>query len=141
MNFGNTALFQVAKAKMAYLGQRQATLAVNIANVDTPGFKARDVKAPDFKAMMKQARSSSVSTDSTMSRTHKMHLSPASQRGAYTMIDRVDISENNPNRNGVNIDNELQKVAFTQAEYGKVVSIYRKNISLVRTAIGNPNGG
>lgn len=121
---------------MSYLGQKQAALALNVANVDTPGYQARDVKAPDFSAMVNKG---SAMQSSKMTRTHNMHMEAAGQRGnAFPMIDRQGASEHNPNKNGVNIDTELQQVAFTQAEYSKAVSIYRKNISLIRTAIGNP---
>lgn len=123
---------------MGYLGQKQAALALNVANVDTPGFEARDVKEPDFAAMVK--RRSFASNNAMMLRTHPMHMQAAGNKGnAFPMIDRNEMSEHNPDGNGVNIDTELQKVAFTQAEYTKAVSIYRKNLSLIRTAIGNPN--
>lgn len=135
MNFGNTTVFQLAKAKMSYLGQRQSVLAANVANVDTAHYKAQDVKAPDFSKLVKHGSFRS----GTLARTHPSHLQGIGG-GGYQTIERKVLDENNPDGNGVNIDTELQKVAFTQAEYDKVVSIYRKNISLVRTAIGNPNG-
>lgn len=138
MNFGDTTIFQLGKAKMKYLGQRQAVLALNVANVDTPGYRARDVKTPDFKSMVSGVGSAS---SAKMARTHTGHMQPMNNQGSFPIINRRELDEYNPNGNGVNIDTELQKVAFNQAEYDKVVSIYRKNISLIRIAIGNPNSG
>lgn len=39
-------IFSVASRHMEWLSARQAVIAGNIANVNTPGFKARDVSAP-----------------------------------------------------------------------------------------------
>ena len=136
MNFGNSTIFQLTKAKMSYLGQRQAVLAANVANVDTPSYKALDIKAPDFHKLLKTGK-----LDVThMARTHNGHMLPLNNRGAFPVVSRHVIDEHNPDTNGINIDTEIQKVAFNQAEYDKVVSIYRKNLALIRTAIGNPNG-
>lgn len=137
MNFGNTPIFQLVKSKMAYLGQRQTVLASNVANVDTPGYQAKDVKEPNFAAMV---AGKNLPTGK-MVKTNPMHMSAMNQRGAFAVIDRGSLDEYNPNQNGINLDTEMQKVAFTQAEYNKVISIYRKNLSMIRTAVGNPSGG
>jgi len=49
--------------------KRGEVLANNLANADTPGFKARDV---DFRAMMAKAQQEASGFD--MSRTHEGHL-------------------------------------------------------------------
>ena len=43
-------LFRLAERRMHWLDQRQSVLAQNVANVNTPGYKARDV--PDFAATL-----------------------------------------------------------------------------------------
>jgi len=50
-------LFGVHGAALAVRSQRMATLASNIANASTPGFKARDI---DFAAALKGAESGRV---------------------------------------------------------------------------------
>lgn len=61
-----------------------------------------------------------------MWRTDPKHMLPGGQRGAFEMVEMDPAEERNPNDNRVNIDEEIQKVAFTQAEFNKVISIYRK---------------
>ncbi len=136
MNLSNSPVMQLSKAKMRYLGQRQAVLALNIANVDTADYKARDVQEPNFKAMV----GNQALAHEKMLRTNKMHMLPANQQGAFDLVERKVNDERNPNDNRVNIDEEIQKVAFTQSEYNKVTGIYRKNIGLYRMALGSQGG-
>lgn len=138
MNLSNSPVMQLAKAKMNYLGQRQAVLALNIANVDTGDYKARDIKTPDFATMVS---GNGQQAHSKMLRTNPMHMLPAGDDGGYKVVERADKDERNPDDNRINIDDEIQKVALTQSEYNKVISIYRKNISLYRIALGNQNAG
>ena len=48
MNLGNLNVFSAATVKMGWLNQRQTVLAQNIANADTPNYRAKDLKAPTF---------------------------------------------------------------------------------------------
>jgi flagellar basal-body rod protein FlgB len=44
---------------LSYLSRRQEIIASNIANVDTPGYKTRDIEMPvDFSSAMQEAASS-----------------------------------------------------------------------------------
>ena len=43
---------------MKHLSERQRVISENIANSETPGFKARDVRAPDFSDLINTGNSS-----------------------------------------------------------------------------------
>ena len=60
------------QAALRVRGQRQELLAANIANADTPNFKARDI---DFNTTMKNAMAGVSSTTLEPSKTSGMHLS------------------------------------------------------------------
>ncbi len=140
MDVTNLALFQVMKAKMAYHSQRQAVLAQNIANVDTPGYKARDVEKPDFKKLA-ESYGGGVSHNLAMSRTSSKHIMPQlASVGHLNDFKRRNTDELNPNNNNVSVEEEMMKVAENQSEYNKVTSLYNKTIDLLRTAIGKPSG-
>ena len=49
MDFNKMSLFGMVKSKLAWLGQRQEVLAQNIANSDTPKYRASDLKPYDFE--------------------------------------------------------------------------------------------
>jgi len=48
------SLFALASRKMEWLGVRQKVVAENVANADTPGFKAKDIDS--FETMLGRAR-------------------------------------------------------------------------------------
>ena len=48
MNLPDIPLLAMLRDRMAWLNQRQDVLTQNVANVDTPGFVARDLKPFDF---------------------------------------------------------------------------------------------
>lgn len=54
-------LFDLASQQARYLGVRQATIASNVANANTPGFKARDV-APFSEVLARTGAAGMVAT-------------------------------------------------------------------------------
>ena len=54
MDLSKIPIFEAIAKRMSWLGERQTVLAQNVANADTPGFAARDLKAPDFSRLMAQ---------------------------------------------------------------------------------------
>ena len=52
MNLHNLDVFRISSQKMGWLSERQTVLAQNIANSDTPGYKAKDLRLPDFSSML-----------------------------------------------------------------------------------------
>ena len=52
MDLSTLNVFRVATVKMGWLSERQGVLAQNIANADTPDYRAKDLKAPSFSKIM-----------------------------------------------------------------------------------------
>ena len=48
-------LLSMLKERMSWLNQRQNVLSQNVANIDTPGYTARDLKPVDFEKALKAA--------------------------------------------------------------------------------------
>lgn len=141
MDFNSIPLFSTMKVKLNYMSARQAVLAQNIANADTPDYKAKDISAPDFKQMMGQSGIGSAQ-NLPLSATSKKHISGGSGSGTdFQAEKRKSTYELNPTGNNVVIEEEMMKVAENQAEYQKVLNLYRKTIDLFKTAIGRPSGG
>jgi flagellar basal-body rod protein FlgB len=55
MDFSKISLFKALSRKMAWLADRQEVLAQNIAEANTPGYKAKDIKPADFRDVLGQA--------------------------------------------------------------------------------------
>ena len=67
MNQISKDVFALAEKRLEWTGQRQSVLAQNIANVNTPGYTARDVKSFDqvLAAQAQPAAAGGVSGAST----------------------------------------------------------------------------
>jgi flagellar basal-body rod protein FlgB len=120
-------LFDLAEKRLTWTAQRQAVLAGNIANANTPGFRARDVTS--FADVL--------AGTGTMApvQTQPGHLagtvptgvaSVASQRPAVRALDG----------NAVAIDEQLTKVADTETTQSLVTSIWKKYVGMFNTALG-----
>lgn len=105
---------------MTWTGQRQAVLAQNIANANTPGYAARDVKP--FKDVL-----------AAQERTAAGSLSMSARPGGSP--DRSP-AESSLDGNAVVLDDQLEKVAETDNAHQLAMTLYKKYSGMFRTAIG-----
>ena len=140
MDYSNLALFQMMKARMAYFSQRQAVLAQNVANADTPGYHAKDIAKPDFKKLAASLGAGQM-PNLRMAQTSGQHMMGSGSTSVeFNQINRKTTDEMNPDDNNVSIEEEMAQVAENQQEYQKAISLYSKTISLLNVAIGRPTG-
>ena len=125
-------VFRLTTSKMGWLSERQTVLAQNIANADTPGYKAKDLKVPDFSSMVKTGR------DIPVVKTSKGHFMGTISRADFRTIQEKsrDVYEMNPNDNGVIMEEQLIKVNDSNMNYKLVANIYKKNLSMFKIALG-----
>jgi flagellar basal-body rod protein FlgB len=92
-------------------GQRQQLIASNIANSDTPNYKARDI---DFGAAFAQAVSKTSSTATAanqVSQTHSQHMQGSGSAGPYQTLYRKEVQGN---IDGNTVDMDVERNAFTE---------------------------
>ena len=140
MDFAAIPLFNIMKTKLSFLSERQSLLAQNIANADTPGYKAKDVSAPDFSKIL-AGTSSQSAQNLPLTVTHAGHILPQMPGGGMKIIERKKTDELNPDGNNVVIEEEMSKIASNQGEYTMALNLYSKTLSMFKTAIGNTSGG
>ena len=128
-------LLGLLRERMSWLNARQNVLSQNVANADSPGYAAQDLKPMDFDAMMKRV----AGGDSTaLTVTDPRHIALSStDDDQYAGADAPD-TEAGPSGNTVSLESEMIKVSDTQAQYQAATSLYSKAMSMMRTAIGNP---
>lgn len=132
MSMGNLALFQGMKQKMDWLAQRHTVLAENVANADTPGYRSRDLKPLDFRAMVKET------PRVNMVATAESHLTGTRREPEFRVNqERVkNAYEISINQNGVSLEQQLTRVSQNQADFRLASGLYRQNITLMKLAIG-----
>jgi flagellar basal-body rod protein FlgB len=135
MDYTNINLFRMMQDKMAYLSERQGYLSQNVANIDTPGFQPKDIKAPNF-AKMAYAASQRLQ----MRVTDGEHMTPSAANGGRYRSDVMrhtyDIT---PVENTSSVEEQMMKVAENQLDYQTVSNLYGKMTKLFKIAIGKPN--
>lgn len=141
MDYTSLPLFNLMKTKLNFLSERQQVLAKNIANADTPGYKAQDIETPDFSTILAGTSGQKTAQNLSMASTHSGHLAGQRMGGELKVIHRKKTDELNPNGNNVVIEEEMAKVAANQGEYTTAMNLYSKTIAMFKTAIGNPSGG
>ncbi|MBZ6379207.1 flagellar basal-body rod protein FlgB [Pacificimonas flava] len=140
MNSGSIALFSGIKDRMSGLSQRQKVVSENIANSETPGFRARDVKSQDFSSLLNSVSSGASSagvSKPTVQITSRMSQLGAAQHHAGNTVEVRDGIETKPNGNNVSLEMEMLKVGQIQADFTAMTNLYRKNIGLIKTAVGS----
>lgn len=118
----------VAERRLHWLEQRQSVLAQNIANANTPGYQARDLKP--FTAVLASAAQLPPATLSTGAAPMAAGSAPAA-----AAVDRA-VDERAPDGNAVSIDEQAVKVAETDTSHQLALDLYKKYVGLFRLALG-----
>lgn len=123
---------------MDYLNERQKVLSVNIANADSPNYRARDLKEQKFRTMVREAQPPSLPFEQTDPR----HIRSASVDDPEIRA-RKDKThyEVAPAGNAVVIEEQMLKVGEVGMQYDTTARLYRKYLEMFKTAVGGENLG
>lgn len=136
MDFGASTLMQMARTSMRYNTQRQAELGRNIANIDTPGYGARDLKPLDF-GQMAESEASRLELRSTAP-SHMQGFNPF--KGPFNDDLQRSTFESTPVNNNIVLEQQMAKVNETGLNFQLASNIYRKMQGMFKTAIGAARG-
>jgi len=133
MDLGQLPILSMLRERMSWLTSRQNVLSQNVANADTPGYSARDLKPLDFAAMLHKT---TRSTAGTLVTDDPHHIRVTSTTGdGYDDIDTPD-NAGTASGNTVSLEEEMIKVSETQADFQAASNLYAKAMQMMRTAIG-----
>jgi flagellar basal-body rod protein FlgB len=111
------------------LATRQRTINNNIANIDTPGFKASDVS---FAKQLGQALESSSGLQMVF--TNQNHITSASPSQDAEIVTRSDTSQR-LDGNNVDIEKEMTYLTETILQYQTAAKMVSYRLSMLRTVI------
>ena len=133
MDVKEPTLNTMLKGHMKYMSERQGVLAQNIANIDTPGYKARELKKPDF-AKMAEIQKHRLE----MAATSPKHLSGTLAGGtSFDTIKDATTFETSPTKNNVVLEDQMGKVSDTNANFQLSSNMLKKFTQLYRAAAGS----
>ena len=119
--YENLALLRTADQMARHAGARQAQVARNMANADTPGYRAMAI-APF---------SDSIDRAPEMRATRPGHL------GYGRTVPRAEQvnGEASPNGNSVSVETEMLRAAEVEREHDRALSVYRHTLTVLRSVI------
>lgn len=121
-------LFRMAAAMARHATSRHQVVAGNVANADTPEFRARDVKP--FSHYVNES------------------FTPRATRAGHTGFQPLDRAAQRPelifdaepsssgNGNSVSLEDEMIKAAEANGQHAMAQAIYRKSMGLLRLGLG-----
>lgn len=113
--FENLELFGLAQARARHAAARQEQVARNVANADTPGYRARDVMAFEdaFQAAGPRDRAPNLS------------------------LRTIDAGgPESPNGNTVSLEAEMVRAVAAQRDHSRALNVYRSAMNVLRTSLG-----
>ena len=124
MNMIDKALGVHAQA-LSVRSQRMELLGMNIANSDTPSFKAKDI---DFRSVLKQTREDALNS------THNMHMKIAIEEDSSGEKYRMPF---NASFDGNTVEMNVEQAKFGQvaADYQTTLNILENRVSGIRRAL------
>jgi flagellar basal-body rod protein FlgB len=125
--FENLDIFRMSHAMARHAGARQAVVAQNLANADTPGYAARDI-AP-FTALYEPGGRGEAPRA-----TRPGHLLGGGRGGFELFTDEA--ATRDPNGNSVSLETEMLRAIDVQRQHDRALAIYRSSLTVLRTALG-----
>jgi flagellar basal-body rod protein FlgB len=117
MNFIDKA-FSLNEKSLNVRAQRMEVLSRNIANADTPHYKAQDI---DFKSVMKSASEGTVLT------TNAMHITEGPDQTTDGLKYRIPFN--------VSFDGNTVELPVEQAKFGQYAADYQTTLSILENRI------
>lgn len=112
------SLLKTASAMASHAAKRHAVISNNIANADTPNFKAKDLKP--FAEIYKDATITGTQISSAVENTKEIN--------AAGLAD--------PNGNTVSLEEQMLNSSQAVGDHDLAMLIYRKTLDMMKMAIG-----
>ena len=100
--------FSIHDDAMILRARRSSLLASNLANADTPGYKARDI---DFKQMLSQVEKQSGAAGISMQTTHDSHMTGTGSRMDANIMYRNPL---HASLDGNTVDSYVEQAEFAE---------------------------
>jgi flagellar basal-body rod protein FlgB len=120
-------VMRMAQELARHSGTRQSMIARNIANSDTPGFRASDLSS--FESTYKN---SNRTGDLRM--TRQGHQSSLDTPGGWRTVDVGGTPS--PNGNTVSLEDEMVRATRANSNHTLALTIYSSSLDILRTTLG-----
>ncbi|WP_424941206.1 FlgB family protein [Aliiroseovarius sp. S253] len=127
--FEKLTIFAKANDLALHAAARQSVIAQNVANADTPGYRARDI--PSF------AEAYQPSQTNQMRATRDGHFGAGITTSSDLESDSVyRAGATSPNGNSVSLETEMMMAAEAKRDHDMALAVYKSTLGIVRSSLG-----
>lgn len=126
--FEKPEVLRIASSLASHAASRQATIARNVANADTPGYRAEDIA--DFAEVYRHDGNGALRA------TRNGHHLTSNQRPESFLSQSANSAALSPNGNSVSLETEMVKAVAVKREHDLALAIYGKSLSILRASLG-----
>jgi len=114
--------YQLLSSVLDYRSARQKVIASNVANIDTPDFKPKDVKFPEA------LKSAQTAVQVDLARTHALHF-PLGQAGGTPNLTTIETGEK------TSLDKEMMNIAENNLNYNLTVEFLARKFRSIQNVL------
>ena len=123
-------ILRMAQGMAAHATARQNLVAGNIANADTPGYQARDLKP------FAETYASQTVEPFQLRTTRAGHLQAAQAGYEARAVELSAFGAEAPNGNNVSLEDQMIRAAEVRGQHEMALGIYRKSLDILRLSLG-----
>jgi flagellar basal-body rod protein FlgB len=123
--FEDLKILQMASALARHSSARHELIAGNIANADTPGYKAKDIE--DFATAFARAGFDASKPGG---------VGDAAFDGGFKEIALKSKGAESPNDNTVSLEDQMVRATDAQSAHDAAMAIYKKTMDILRASLG-----
>ena len=125
-------MFSVVKKRINWLSQRQEILAQNIANSDTPEYRAKDISPFKFKELIRRhSRLNMAISDPAH------HVGQRRAAGDFREVEDAVPYETSPSGNSVVLEEQMTKIGESGISHKLTTNLYKKHLAMFKMALGD----
>lgn len=122
-------ILSLASALAHHASARQQVISENVANADTPGYRARDIRS--FSELVETGPAFEAR------RTRPGHIAFGAGMGGFEPERLAALGAETPNGNSVSLEDQMMRGAQVQQEHNLAIGVYSKSLSILRSVVAN----
>jgi flagellar basal-body rod protein FlgB len=130
-----SAVTDILFNQLNFSSERQKVISSNIANIDTPNYKTKDIKFKD--ELLKSKNSMDIDTELKLAITNKAHIQAQNinnNTNKYNVYEVQNLEEQNDGNN-VNLDTQMSEMSKNSVLFNALQSSIKKDSSWFKTMI------
>ena len=124
----NLDVLRLAQALAAHAAQRQSLIASNVANADTPGYRAVDIDT--FSTAYRDGPDVAA-----LKATRSGHLGAVEPALGFRAFEIKTIGAESPNGNSVSIEDQMTRAVEARQAHDLAMGVYSKTLDILRLTV------